>query len=317
MILTVTLNACLDHVLFVQGLRPHDTNRIDRIETDAGGKGINVARVGTEMGAAVRATGFLGGATGAAIREVMHAQGVDNNFVCTEFETRQNFSVEDGSGRPPTTFNARGSQISGLEWELLLTTVADMAREAVWVVLGGSIPPGCPPNAYQILGDLAHSHHARVVLDADKDAMVFGMAAAPELIKPNVSEASRLLQRELLTEKDVVNGAKSLFDQLVERGSVAPWVVISRGADGAVMAGNFGILIGEPVAVDSKSTIGSGDSMIAGLLYGQLKGLTPEESLRWGLASGAATAATDGTEIGRLPVIRECFDRAVVRRYDG
>jgi len=314
MILTVTLNACVDHVFFVEGLRPHDTNRIVRKETDAGGKGINVARVAAELGAAVRATGFLGGPTGAEIREVLQEQGVPHEFVRTASETRQNFSVEDGSGRPPTTFNAKGDPVTGLEWESLLTKVGEMSRDAVWVVLGGSIPPGCPVEAFQILGDLAHSRHARVVIDADNEAMVHGMRAAPELIKPNVSEASRLLGRSLPGEEDIVIAARELRERLVDRGSVSPWVVISRGSDGAVMAGDFGVLLGRPVPVEAKSTIGSGDSMIAGLLFGLEKGMTSEESLRWGLASGAATAVTDGTEIGRLPVIQECFQRAVVER---
>jgi len=313
MILTVTLNACLDHVFFVEGLKPNDTNPVARIETDAGGKGINVARVAAELGATVSATGFLGGPTGAAIRKVLMGQGVPMDFVETEHETRQNFAVEDGSGLPPTTFNARGSQISGLEWEQLLTKVSELTGEAIWVVLGGSLPPGCPSESFRILGDLAHSRHSRFVLDADKSAMKMGLEAAPELIKPNVREAERLLGRDLPDTDAVITASQDLYEDLVRRGAGSPWAVISRGAEGAVMAGDFGVLIGEPILVEAKSTIGSGDSMIAGLLYGQEKGLPPDECLRWGLACGAATAATDGTEIGRLPVIRDCLSRSVVR----
>lgn len=314
MILTVTLNPCVDHLIFLNGpLLPHDTNPSARIETDTGGKGINVARVLAELSDSVMATGFIGGETGNHIRQTLSKQGVSFDFVETAAPTRQNFGVEDLSGRPPTTFNARGGPITGLEWENILAKVDELSVNAEWVVLGGSLPQGCPDNAFHILGEVIHRRHARVVLDADGKAKIHGMNCQPDFIKPNVSEASRYLGRKIETEPEVIAASHDLYQQLVEDRSVSPIVIISRGADGAVMTGEFGTLIGEPVPVEVTSTVGSGDSMIAGVLHGLVRNLTIEESLRWGLAAGAATAMTDGTEIGRRVNIESCFERAVVR----
>jgi len=136
MILTITLNPSVDHALFVDVVKLNDTNRVNRTERDAGGKGINVARVAAELGSDVLATGFLGGGPGAYIRAVLDKQGVKHDFVEVNGETRINFSVEDGSGLPPTTFNEQGPDITLGNFQDMRDHCRRMSQTAAWVCVG-------------------------------------------------------------------------------------------------------------------------------------------------------------------------------------
>ena len=147
MILTVTLNPCIDQTVFVDGLKLHDSNRVVRFETDAGGKGVNLSRVVAELGGESIATGLLGGGPGAFVRKVLDAQGVRHGFVEIEKDTRTNVAVEDGSGEAPTSFNAKGPLVSEQEWDALVDKVRALANGADWVTLGGSLPQGVPVEA--------------------------------------------------------------------------------------------------------------------------------------------------------------------------
>lgn len=310
MILTVTLNPAVDHILFIDGMKLHDTNRVQKMQTDAGGKGVNLSRIAVELGAKSVATGFLGGGPGAFITHMLQRQGVVTNFVESENETRTNLNVESGDG-PPTTFNAKGPLIHQREWELLQLRVERLSEDATWVALGGSLPPGVPIEAFQILGEIAKKRNCKVVLDADGDAQKAGLLAAPDFIKPNVREAERLLGREIGDDDTkVITAVKDLVAMLRKNGSPDPVAVISRGRLGAVLATQTTVLKGHPIEINARSTIGSGDSLIGGMLYGMESQKTLQESLRYGLAAGAATATTDGTEIGRRDSILDLFQRA-------
>ena len=306
MIVSVTLNPCVDRVVFVPGLKVGDTNRVDRVETDAGGKGVNLSRVVAELGGKTIATGFLGGGNGAHIRHVLRAQGVHNSFVEIAGTTRVNTSIEAGDG-PPTTLNEAGPQISDEEWHRLLAHCETLFHRADWVALGGSLPPGVPVDAFRALGELARREGCRVLLDADGEAMRLGLQMRPDLIKPNLREAERLLGKTLPDRAAAVSAARELR-------SMAENVIVSMGKDGAALATADGVWLGSSPQVEPRSTIGSGDSLLGALLWALEDGCDWPEALRWGLAAGAATATTDGSEIARGPVVRLLYNEASVER---
>lgn len=315
MILTVTLNPSVDHALFVDKLCVNDTNRVRCTERDAGGKGINVARVAAELGASVFATGFLGGGPGAYIRNVLDTQNVKHDFVEVAGETRINFSVEDESCTPPTTFNEPGPTITVENFEDLRAHCRQLSQFASWVCVGGSLPPGAPPHALKILMQDCATSTCSIVLDADGEALKHGMSANPSFIKPNTKEAGRFVGRELHTDEDCIQAAQELYEHLKRKGPRRdPIVVISRGEIGAVVATGGQLLVGHTPQVKVNSTIGSGDSLIGGMLWAIEEGKSMEEALRWGMAAGAATAMTGGSEIARKPVILELFPQARVER---
>lgn len=311
MLLTVTLNPCVDHLLKVEKLLIGDTNRIKVVEKDAGGKGLNTSRVFAHLGGETVATGFLGGATAAFIRHVMDDEGVVDGFVQIAGETRTNFSVEDESGTPPTTFNEKGPTISDSEWDSIVTKVDELAPKATWVSFGGSLPPRVEKDAFYRLALVAQKHGRKVVIDADGEVLSEGLKAQPDFIKPNSAEAGRLFGRKIDTDEDALEAARELYSRV---GGGDRYVVISRGEKGAVMACEAGVFIGLSPQVEPKSTIGSGDSMIAGMLWALGEGKPAEEALRWGLSAGAATALTDGSAIGDRATIERLFSDAEVRK---
>ncbi len=307
MLLTVTLNPCVDFLLRVEKFTPNDTNRVLACEKDAGGKGLNTSRVFAHLGGVTIATGFLGGPTAAFIRHVMDLEGVLDGFVQVKGETRTNFSVEDDSDLPPTTINQRGPTISADEWDRLVGKIDTLAPKANWVSFGGSLPPGVEKDAFYKLAQIAKKHGRKVVLDADGAVLSEGLKANPDFIKPNSAEAARLLSRAIESDEDVITATKELYERI---GGENRYVVISRGAKGAVMTCQSGTYLGLSPHVHPKSTIGSGDSMIAGVLWALEEGKLDDEALCWGLAAGAATALTDGTAIGDKATVERLLPEA-------
>lgn len=309
MILSVTLNVSVDVTLYIEGLRPYETNRVQKSETDIGGKGVNLSRIVAELGGTSVATGFCGELAHPLFAQKFADQDVLDAFILTADPSRTNFSVEDGSGKPPTTLNAAGPTIRANEWAAFLDQFEHLLKDADWVTLGGSIPHGVEPTVYETLGSLARQQGRKFLLDADGDPLKHGLNASPHLIKPNLREAARLLERDLSHRDDVIRAAKDL------RPKVDPecgMVMISMGGDGAVLATQERLYFGESPAVEAISTIGCGDSMLGAFLGSLERGDDAAEALRWGLAAGAATAATDGSEIGRRPVIELLWPEAKV-----
>lgn len=308
MILTITLNPSVDRTVFVDGLKPHDTNRVLRTEVDAGGKGVNLSRIAAELSAPTCCTGYLGGGGGAFIKSVLLREEVPFDFVNISGETRLNVSVEDGSGEPPTTLNERGPMIQPGEWAQLLDKLESLAKRAEWICMGGSIPRGLDDGCYRDLANRIKAWGKPVCVDADGDAMKLALGTQPELIKPNQDEAARLLGRPIDSIAEAMDAARSLHLQGVR------YAMISLGAEGAALACNDGVFRAVPPKIEPKSTIGSGDSLLGGFLAMLVQGAPTEEAFRWGNAAGAATALTDGASIGRLETIRDLVGKVVIER---
>lgn len=310
MILSITLNPCIDHALFVDRLKPHDANRVVRVERDAGGKGINLSRVIAELGGTTVATGFLGGGTGNYIRHVLDEQGAVHRFHPISGETRVNFSVEDESDEPPTSFNERGPTITSEELNGFRSLLPDLVYAARWIAVGGSMSPGVPKEFYTELVRFAKAQGVRILVDADGEAMVHALAAKPDLVKPNSVEAARLLGRSVETDEEAVAGAIELARNLATDGIA----ILSRGDKGAMLACAEGVYEGKPPKVDVRSTIGSGDSLLGGFLFALEDGQSIANAFRLGIACGAATATTSGSEIARKPVIESILPAVTVER---
>lgn len=310
MILTVTLNPSVDRLIYIKQLVAHDTNRILKIEEDIGGKGVNVARVLKRLDVPVTATGFLGGRTGRYIQhELQEQEGIACDFVWVQGDTRINLAIQEEDGSPPTCLNERGPQVSAEELQELLDRVVLLSREADFVSLGGSLPPGVPTDVYATLARIAQDGGAKVVLDADGEPLVQGLTAQPFLIKPNETETERLLGRPVDTIEDAVHAAMELHHQGTQV------VIVSIGEKGAAVACTEGCWYAIPPKVKAVSTIGSGDSMIAGFLSVLVRGGGVEDAIRWGTAAGAATAMTDGSDIGTAEQIRDLLPRVEVKRW--
>jgi len=315
-IVAVTLNPCLDTAFFVDGLNVGQSNQVLRVERDAGGNGINVSRVVRKLGGRAIATGFLGGGIGAHLVAILDNESVCHDFIHIKGETRVSIMIEPGDGSP-TVLAGLGPFVKTIDVVALMDELELLLPDSGWLTLGGSLPPGLQADVYASLVPLGRKHGCKVLLDADVPSMSYGMDALPDLIKPNVSEAERLLGRTIGSQKEKIEAAKELRDEMKGRSGLLstiyePTVIISDGERNAVMACAEGIYLGEPPKVNARSTIGSGDSMLGAFVWESIMGKSNAECFQWGLAAGAATATTNGAEICSRSMILQLLEGAHV-----
>ena len=293
MIYTLTLNPALDRTILVNKLVFDDANRIVSEQRYAAGKGVDVSRVVMELGGDTLAFGFVGGYNGAELEDRLNRAGVPTDFTHISSETRTNIIVRDLESNSLTELNARGPQATQVEYEALLEKLRQYKFKPGFLAASGSVPPGVPTQVYQQVVAIANSKGLKAVVDADGELLRLAIEAGPFMIKPNLHELRRLLDRQLEEISDVVAAARMLRERGVEI------VLVSLGQDGAVMACQEGSFLAKPPEVKAISPVGAGDSLVAGFVLGLDIGLSLCESLRLGVAAGAATALTPGTELCR------------------
>ncbi|WP_327253507.1 1-phosphofructokinase family hexose kinase [Streptomyces sp. NBC_01244] len=282
MILTVTLNTALDVTYRVPRLLAHASHRVTEVTERPGGKGLNVARVLAAIGHEVTATGFAGGPTGTVVRELLAGSpGVRDELVPCAGTTRRTLAVVDEASGDTTQFNEPGPLITAAEWSAFLTRYeALLAGGARAVALCGSLPPGVPIGAYAALVRTARSAGVPVLLDTSGEALRRGVAARPDVIKPNAAELA-----ELTGSRDPLPATRDAR----RRGAHA--VVTSLGPEGLLAATALGTWRAAPPRTLTGNPTGAGDSAVAGLLSALTEGLDWPDRLTRAVALSAATVA--------------------------
>jgi 1-phosphofructokinase family hexose kinase len=306
MIITVTPNPAVDQTLLVSQLTLDDVNHYRESHLDPAGKGINVSRVVHRLGWPTIAFGFLSGEIGLIAQEALDAEGMQHHFVQVPGQTRLNVTIVDEKGGTSTSLYGPGPPVTPTQLESLNGLLEFWLQAGRILVLAGSLPPNTPPDLYAAYVRLASSKGVKTLLDSDGESLRLGVEAAPYLIKPNLAEAERLLARKLPTVADVVDGAR----ELLSRGITV--VVISMAAAGVICAEADRVWQAVPPTVERRSTVGSGDSFVAGLAVALARGETIVEGLRLGSAAGAATAMTPGTALGTAEEIAALMPRVRV-----
>ncbi len=278
MILTVTPNAALDVTYRVDTLRRGGTHRVQDVHTRAGGKGVNVADVLTQLGEPVYATGLAD--------DVLRSRLP--GFVPIAGPSRRTVTVV--SDDEATLFNEPGPQISDWEWAALLTEFDLLAARADVVVLSGSLPPGAPVDGY---AQLIRRSPAPVILDTDGDPLRHGLTAGPALIKPNLEELTRLLGRKP--------------DLPADCAQLGVPVAATLGAQGACLSTSDGAWHACPPAVTGNAT-GAGDAFTAALARGLRLGKPWPDLLADAVALSAAAVCTP---------VAGAFDDSTYRRLAG
>ncbi len=289
MIHTLTLNPTLDITYLVEDFKNEDTTRAHSVFRSPGGKGINVSRVVTRLGHPTVALGFVGGHTGLQVAELLEHEGVRCWFVQVNGETRTNPIVQDAHGKH-LRVSAPGPSATPEQVQLLWDAVFAL-RQPNWLLVSGSKLQGVPKDFYPRLIARAQADGVQVVVDADgtdlQDAIRLGVA----LIKPNRFELERLCNRPLPTHNDVLHACQELVQQGV--GAVAA----SLGPEGAIFVNKTGAWFATPPNVKVESTVGAGDSFLAGLCSQLAENKTPEQALGFAVACGTATASAPGRSL--------------------
>ncbi len=285
-ILTVTLNPALDLTVQLPALRLGEVNRSDNLQVHAAGKGLNVAQVLADLGHQLTVTGFLGEANAQPFEQLFAARGFADEFVRVAGETRSNIKLAEADGRI-TDINGPGLEVGAAQRDELLARLERLVPGHELVVVAGSLPRGVEvPWFVELLQRLARLG-ARVALDTSGAALREGLALSPWLIKPNEEE---LAQARDLDPAD----AQALADEARRLNARIEHVVMSQGAAGVSWFSPAAAWHAQPPKVRVVSTVGAGDSLLAGMLHGLLAGWPAERTL----AHATAIAAQAVGQIG-------------------
>ena len=290
MIYTITLNPALDRTIWVDRIEYDVTNRIRREVRYPGGKGIGVSRVLAALGVKNRALGFLGGFRGAELEALLLGSGIQCNFNFIKDETRSNIVIHvQGTGNQ-ILLASEGPQITADELQQFLETLQGLKDPEI-VSIGGSLPPGIEPAFYRSIIDALNRKGARVILDAEGHALRESLPSRPFAIKPNLRELSTAVGMKLTTNEEILSAAEELRSQGVEL------VLVSMGANGILLVGEGMRWQAIPPTVDVRSTIGAGDSSVAGFIYGLSHGFDLKKCLIHAVAAGTAATLQEGSAL--------------------
>ncbi|MFJ9749183.1 1-phosphofructokinase family hexose kinase [Streptomyces chartreusis] len=282
MILTVTLNTALDITYRVRALRPHTSHRVSEVTERPGGKGLNVARVLAALGHEVTVTGFTGGATGRVVQErLTGVPGVVDALLPVSGSTRRTVAVVDERTGDTTQLNEPGPTVTPAEWSAFKEAYDDLLASASVVALCGSLPPGVPVGAYAGLVRSAKAAEVPVLLDTSGEALRRGVAARPDIIKPNADELA-----ELTGSHDPLRATQDA------RRRGARTVVASLGEAGLLAVAPEGRWQATPPTRLHGNPTGAGDAAVAGLLSGLVEKLPWPDRLTRATALSAATVAS-------------------------
>jgi len=292
MIYTLTLNPALDRTLTVDRLIPDETCRVLSEERYAAGKGIDVSRVIKELGGRSIALGFVGGYDGLELEGRLINDGVLSNFIRITGTTRTNIILKEKEVGHQYVISAPGPHISAHELSQLYQQIVSLP-DLTYLVMSGSIPPGLKASIYGQFIMAARAKGAVCALDADGQAMKEGVGATPDIIKPNVRELSRLVDREVRTEDEILE----VCDPLLNLGISV--IIVSRGPHGLLTVTHDEAYRCIPPRVQVQNTVGAGDSALAAFMLCYSRGNSLPECTKMAAAAGTATAIAAGTALAR------------------
>jgi 1-phosphofructokinase family hexose kinase len=294
-IVCLAANPSIDKLFEVERLVRGDIHRPTSFVQTAGGKGLNVARAATALGVDVRAVALLRGHAGRWLAEQLTAEGVPLAEVWTHGENRSSLSVADAETGSLTEFYENGAAIPKASWVELVAATAALFERARWLTVSGSTPRGAAVTGYRDLVAEARASGVRVAVDAEGDRLRLALEAAPDVVKVNAAEARDLLGVPTARRGEALDAAMKLRDLAGGEGHAG---LVTRGAEGVVLAAPDGVLYEGRLYVRGRYPVGSGDSFLAGLVAALDVGDTWAGALRHAL--GAATANAELPGAGKL-----------------
>ncbi|MFJ4348381.1 1-phosphofructokinase [Pseudomonas sp. NPDC089401] len=286
-ILTLTLNPALDVTISLDALRPGHVNRAQAQQSHAAGKGLNVAQVLADLGHHVTVGGFLGQDNLQPFEALIARRGFADCFVRVPGETRSNIKVVEADGRV-TDINGQGPQVAAPARDELLRRLVQIAPGHDAVVVAGSLPRGISAEWFRELLAQLKAQGLKVALDSSGEALRAGLQSAPWLVKPNTEELGEVLGLPVHDLAAQQAAAERLLANGVEH------VVVSAGEQGVCWFAAGRALQACPPQVRVASTVGAGDSLVAGMVHGLLTEQDPPRTLR----RATAIAAQAVTQVG-------------------
>lgn len=291
-VLCLTMNPAVDLATETESVVPTHKLRCGDTLHDAGGGGVNVARVLTRLGGHCVSVCPTGGPSGHWLEKRMRDEGLDSVFLPIADETRVSFTVHEHSTGAEFRFVMPGPHLSEAEWQAALQHLEGLQPFPAIVVASGSLPPGVPADFYARLARLCRARGARMVLDTSGPALAAALAEGVYLFKPNLKELAELAGRPLETAEQWQAAAR----QLIADGK-AQVVALTLGHLGALLVTREALWRAPPLDVAVSSAVGAGDSFVGALVWGLQQGQPLEQAFGWGIAAGTATLLSAGTAL--------------------
>jgi len=308
--LTLTPNPALDLSTAVERIESSHKMRCEAPQVHAGGGGINVARVLHRLGASVRAMFPMGGPTGERLCRSLAREGVEADCLPIAGETRESFTVRESSTGRELRFVLPGPHWSEDEWQACLERLRQDPAPA-WRVASGSLPPGAPADFYARAARIAQEQGSRFVLDSSGPALRHALEAGVFLVKPSLRELREFTGAALASPDEQREAAASLI-----AGGHAQVVALSLGGDGALLVTRQGAWRAAALKVPVVSTVGAGDSFLAGLVWALDQEPDPAKAFRTAMAAGAAALLAPGTALCEPEALRRLHAQVQVTALD-
>lgn len=289
-VVTITLNPALDLTGSLSTLNVGSVSLVKQGNLHAAGKGVNVAKVLSDLGADVTVTGFLGRDNQEMFCQLFAEMGATDQFVRIDGATRINVKLVEANGEV-SDVNFPGIQVSEQDIAEFENTLLTLAEDHEFFVLAGSLPSGVSPELCASWIEKLHSLGKKVLFDSSRDALSAGLNAQPWLIKPNDEELSQFVGRELATPAECREAAEQLADRGIEN------IVVSMGADGTMWLNQGQWLHAQPPRMDVVSTVGAGDTLVAGLCWGHMQNMEKQPLITFATALSALAVTQVGVGV--------------------
>ena len=306
-IATLSLNPAVDQTAQVPSFTAGRVNRVEWEQSDAGGKGVNVASFLADAGLPVAATGLLGDGNTGPFVALFARKGIEDRCLRLPGRTRVNVKIIDPVLDQVTDINFPGLAPRPQDLAALTEAIERLCADTDWFVLSGSVPAGVPSDIYADLLKRLKARGKTVVLDASGAPFAAAVSCGPDIVKPNIDELGELVGRPLAGHTEVVAAARALI-----AGGVG-LVAVSMGADGALFVNSDSAVLAIPPAVTVKSTVGAGDAMVAGIVTGTLRGLDLAGRARLATAFSLGTLGEVGPNLPGPEVIESLAARVQIR----
>lgn len=289
-IVTLTVNPAVDKSTVIDRLIPEQKLRCDAPRFDAGGGGINVSKAIKRLGGKSLAIFTAGGLPGQLLADLVKQEQIDAKIIKTEQWTRENFVVAETSTNAQYRFGMPGAALSEAETQAILEALEQ--SEANYIVASGSLPPQMDANFYEKVAAISKNIGARLILDTSGEPLRAACDEGVFLLKPNIGELEALVGTSNLETDDVDDAARSLIGD-----GKCEVVIVSLGPKGAILVTKDMCEHIPAPPVQKRSTVGAGDSMVAGMTWALTQGLSYPDMLRWGVACGSAATMNEGTQL--------------------
>lgn len=302
-VVTITFSPCIDKSTSVAAMIPEKKLKCAFPKLEPGGGGINVARAVHKLGGNSIALFPGGGYTGKYFIELLRKENVPSLIVETKEETRENIIILDEATNQQYRFGMPGNPLQESEWKEILRLLEDM-QEIEFIVASGSLPPGVPKDVFAQIAVIAKNKKIKFIADTSGEALKYAVHEGLYLVKPNLAELSYLAGKEFLHEKEIPVVAQ----QILSAGKCEA-IVVSLGSEGALLVTKTIVKKITPPPVKKISTVGAGDSMVAGIVFSLSHNESLETAVEYGVACGTAATLNPGTGLCKPGDVEKLFEK--------